>query len=121
MRIATASPLLLSLFALPVQAQIVGHRDYGPTPAASPFLPDSRLPGAGIGREAAHLRNRIDRARDAGLISRREARRLDREARLIGAIARRYARNGLSGPERRELENRTRILDGAISAAPLRR
>ncbi len=121
MRVAAASPLLLLSLAMPLQAQIVGARDYGPSAAGSPFLPDSRLPGAGIGREVAHQRERIHRARDAGLISRSEARRLDREAGLIGGIARRNARDGLSPFERRELESRSRILDGAIDAALLRR
>ena len=121
MRIAIASPLLLALSPLPVNAQIVGHRDYGPAPVSTPFLPDSSLPGAGIGREVAHLRGRIDRARDAGLISGREARRLDREVRLIASVARRYARDGLSPSERRELASRTRIVDGAISGASLGR
>ncbi len=120
MRVAAASPLLL-LLAIPAQAQIAGHRDYGPSPIAGHFLPDSRLPGAGMGREVARLRDRIERARETGLISRREARRLDREVRLIGGIARRYARDGVSPSERRELESRSRIVESAIGGAQLRR
>ncbi len=121
MRAFIALPLLALSSAAALEAQIVGSRDYGPMPVASPFLPDSHPPGAGIGREVAHLRGRIERARDAGLVSRREARRLDREARLIRSIARRYARDGMSSTERRELDSRTRILDGAIGGAQLRR
>lgn len=121
MRIATAIALPLLALALPAQTQIVGHRDYGPAMVTSPFLPDSRLPGASIGRQVAHQRGRIRDAREAGLISRREARRLDREARLIGAVARRYARDGLTAAERRELDGRGRALDSAIGTAQLRR
>ena len=116
--------LVIPLFCAataPLHAQIVGQRDYGPAPVSSPFLPDSSLAGASIGRQLLHQRERIQDARAAGLISRQEARRLDREARLISAIAYRYARDGLSAPERRELENRSRALDGAIGAAQVRR
>lgn len=120
MRSLIALPLLAAFLATPIHAQIAARRDYGPAPAASPFLPDSHLPGASIRRQVAQQRDRIDRARDAGLISRREARRLDREARLIRSIAYRYARDGLSAPERRELESRSRALDGAIAGARLR-
>lgn len=115
MRATTLTCLLLAA-ASPSSAQIAGTHRYDPAPAASPFLPDSRLAGPGIGREVAHMRRRIDRARDAGLISRREARRLDREARLIRSMAYRFARDGLSASERRELESRSRALDGAIGA-----
>ncbi|HYW16326.1 MAG TPA: hypothetical protein VE891_09255 [Allosphingosinicella sp.] len=101
---------LVALPAAPVGAQIAGKRDYGPVPAASPFLPDSRLPGPGIGREVRDLEGRIDRARDRGDLSRGEARRMEREARAIGRLERRYGRDGLSPSERRELENRAAYL-----------
>ena len=121
MRSLVTLPLLSAVLATPLQAQIVGRRDYGPAPVATPFLPDSRLAGAGIGREVAHLRGRIEQAREAGTISGREARRLDREARLIGSIARRYARDGLSSAEQSELASRTRIVESRIGSARLRR
>jgi hypothetical protein len=114
-------PLLVAVVAIPLHAQIAGRHDYGPSPVSTPFLPDSRLPGAGIGREVAQLRGRIEQAREAGTISRRDARRLDREARLIAGVARRYARDGLSQPERREIESRSRVVDSAIGAAQVRR
>lgn len=114
-------PLLAAAVATPLHAQIVGRNDYGPAPVAGHFLPDSRLPGASIGRQVAHQRERVRDAREAGLISRREARQLHREARLIAGAARRYAQNGLSPSERRELENRSRALNGAISAARVSR
>ena len=41
--------------------------DYGPAPVATPLpVRQPASPGAGIGREVAHLRGRIERARDAG-------------------------------------------------------
>lgn len=113
--------LLAAIVASPLHAQIAGRNDYGPSPASTPFLPDSRLSGAGIGREVAHLRGRIEQAREAGTISRREARRLDREARLIGSVARRYARDGLSSSERSELASRSRVVEEAIGSAQVRR
>ena len=117
MRATAFLACLMLAAATPTSAQIAGNHRYDPVPAGSPFLPDSRLAGPGIGREVARLRQRIDRARDAGLISRREARQLDREARLIRAMAWRWSRDGLSVPERRELEGRSRALEGAIGSA----
>jgi hypothetical protein len=121
MRSPAALPLLAAFLAAPLQAQIASRHDYGPAPVSAPFLPDSRLPGAGIGGELAHLRGRIERAREAGTISRREARRLGREARLIGSIARRYARDGLSSAEQSELASRARIVESRIGGARVRR
>jgi hypothetical protein len=101
--------------AAPAGAQIAGKRDYGPVAASSPFLPDSRLPGPGIGREVRDLEGRIDRARESGALPRGEARRLEREARAIGRLASRYGRDGLSASERAELENRANYLRDAIA------
>lgn len=108
---------LAAALAAPAGAQIAGKRDYGPVPAAGPFLPDSRLPGPGIGREVRDLEGRIDRARDSGALSKGEARRLEREARAIGRLARRYGRDGLSPPERAELENRAAYLRDSLGKA----
>ncbi|HLL29958.1 MAG TPA: hypothetical protein VK403_03075 [Allosphingosinicella sp.] len=112
-RLALLSLPFLAL-AVPAAAQIAGKHDYGHVPAASPFLPDSRLPGPGIGKELRDINGRIDRARDNGALSRSEARRLEREARAIGRLARRYGRDGLSPSERAELENRANYLRGAV-------
>lgn len=106
---------LLAAAAAPAHAQIAGKRDYGPVPASSPFLPDSRLPGPGIGREVRDLESRIESARDRGALSRGEARRLEREARAIGRLARLYGRDGLSPSERSELESRSNYLRDAVS------
>ena len=92
------------------EAQIVGQRDYGSVGISNPFLPDSQLPAPPVGAEVRQIRDRIDRLRDNGLLSRREARRLDREARRIGHAAYRYARDGLSASERSELRSRAAVL-----------
>ena len=98
----------------PASAQIVGRHDYGPAPRANPFIGDSRLPPRGVGREAHKIGDRVRRARDNGLISRQEARRLGREARAIERLAARYGSDGLSQAERNELELRTQALSGAV-------
>jgi hypothetical protein len=103
-----------ALLAAPASAQIAGKHDYGPVAPANPFLPDSRLPGPGLGKELGDIGRRIDRARDRGALSRREARQLEREAHLLGRLADRYARDGLSPAERAELEARAAYLRGAI-------
>jgi hypothetical protein len=100
--------------AAPAQAQIVGRPDYGAVGRADPFLGSGFAPGPGIGGEVRHIRERIGQARAAGLITRGEARRLDREARLIARLGHRYGRDGLSGSERGELERRAAVLRGRI-------
>ncbi|MEA3054339.1 MAG: hypothetical protein QOG72_3242 [Sphingomonadales bacterium] len=113
-RSASLLPLLF-LLAAPAAAQIAGKHDYGPVPVASPFLPDSRLPAPALGKELRDIDKRIDRARDNGALSGREARQLEREARAIGRLAEVYGRDGYSASERAELETRTLYLRGAVS------
>ncbi len=103
------------LGAAPAAAQIVGRPDFGPVARANPFLPDSRPPGPSAAAEARDLRERIGAAREAGQLSRREARALDREARLIGRLSARYGRDGLSGSERAELETRAAALRARVN------
>jgi hypothetical protein len=115
MRLSLFSAFAFALIlSAPAGAQIAGKRDYGPVPTSSPFLADSRLPGPGIGREVRDLEGRIERARDRGDLSRGEARRLEREARSIGRLARLYGRDGLSSSERAELENRAAYLRDSV-------
>lgn len=113
-RFALIALTLAAIAAAPAGAQIAGKRDYGPVPLSSPFLEDSRLPGPGIGKELGEIARRIDRARESGRLSGREARRLEREARALRHLARRYGRDGLSPSERAELENRSAYLRDSI-------
>ena len=110
---------LIALLALPAPAgaQFVPRHTYPPVATADPFLPDSRLPGPGVWREVGFLHDRIDRARDAGLITRREARRFSRQANRIADRAFTYGRDGLSSSEQAELQSRTRAVESAISQA----
>lgn len=109
--------LCLLAFALssPAAAQIAGKRDYGPVPVASPFLGDSRLPAPPLGKTLNDIERRIDRARLSGRLSPREARRLDRETRAIGRLARTYGRDGISPSERSELEARAAYLRDSLN------
>jgi hypothetical protein len=100
--------------AAPAAGQIAGRHDYGPVPVASPFLADSRLPAPPLGKELSDIDRRIESARASGALSPREARRLERETRALGRLARRYGRDGLSPAERAELEARTRYLRGEV-------
>ena len=108
MRHILAAGLLLIPAA--ASAQIAGSRPYEPAYPANPFIGDSRLPGPGLGRDLHQARKNIDRAREAGFISRREARQLRREARAIEHLAYHYGGDGLSAHERRELETRVQAL-----------
>jgi hypothetical protein len=103
--------------SVPAGAQFVPRRTYPPVAAANPFLPDSRLPGPGAWREVGFLRDRIGRASEAGLISRREARRLRRQTDRIAERSLIYGRDGLSSFEQAEIESRARAVDSAIAQA----
>ena len=63
-----------------------------------------------VERELREARREIDRRRDNGELSRREARELRRESRRIDSLAQRYGRDGLSDSERRELEMHAQAL-----------
>jgi hypothetical protein len=108
--------LLALIAATPASAQIVGEHVYDDVPRVDRFRGgDSRLPGPGIRRDLGDVHDRIDDAREGGTISRREARAYRREARVIGHLANRYARDGLSPWEANELEFRARALRDAVT------
>ena len=111
--------LILSL-AAPADARIAGRRSPEVVRPPNPFIGDSRLLGPGVGRDVRATSRRIERAHDSGAISNREARQLRREARLIGRLARRYGRDGLSASERAELEARSNYLRDAVSRSIVR-
>jgi hypothetical protein len=107
--------LLASSLAAPAAAQIAPRPDYGPVPASNPFLADSRLPGPALGKQLRSIDKGIERARESGRLSPREARRLGREARAIGRLGRIYGLDGLSRSERAELEARAAYLRDSVN------
>ena len=66
------------------------------------------------------VRERIHDAREAGAISRREARQLKREAAVLSGHAELYGRDGLSDSERNELDTRALYLMDAANPPPPR-
>ena len=112
-RLAGLSLLILGTIAAAPATAAITDRYHPPVqPKLSPFVGDSRLPGPGIGRDLHDARQRIERAREQGMISRTEARSLKREARQIESLTRRYGRDGLSASERNEIETRLLYLRG---------
>lgn len=97
----------LSLVALPqvAGAQIV-PRSPPPPSGARIIIKPVEVPAP---TELRDLSDAIEDARDAGQLDRRTARRLRREARLQDSTAERYARDGLSADESRELQSRAII------------
>ena len=97
-------PVLLALsVSAPAAAQISGYGGVS-TPSPTP-----------IGGQLRQVERRIDRGRDNDQLSRREARRLDREARQIERLRQRYSHGGLSEGERRELQARVDYLRDAVA------
>lgn len=106
---AVATGLALAC-AGPASAQIVGRPDYGPVAMPDRFIGDSALPGPSIRRELRDIDRRVERGREAGLLTRREARAFRREARQVAALANRYGHDGYSAAEARELRIRAGVL-----------
>jgi hypothetical protein len=107
--------VLIFATAGPAGARIVGTQLPQPAPRANPFIGDSALPAPDIGRELADIRRDIARSRDSGDLTRAEARQLRRQVRLIGSLAGRYGQDGLSRPERNELQSRALYLRGLVN------
>ena len=114
-RLPTPFPFLAALaIAAPATAQIVGRHDYGRVGTYDPFLGNGRMPGPSVRDELRDIDRRIDRARDSGSLSRREARQLRREARAIAWVGR-HGQSELSASERMELTVRFQNLRDAIN------
>ncbi|WP_147391749.1 hypothetical protein [Pelagerythrobacter aerophilus] len=113
--IVVTAALLIVPFA--AQAQIAPR-----TPPDSGRLSGIADPSTNpaIGRELRETRERIDRGRESGDLSKREARALRRENRQIGVLADRYGRDGISDAEYRELEMRARVLQSQVEAQRIR-
>jgi hypothetical protein len=120
MRLTVATVLLLAV-PFTVHAQIAPR-----TPPSDGHIPGGiidvrvRPSHPTIGRELRETRDRIDRGRDNGDLSKREARALRREATQIGTLADRYGQDGISEAEHRELEMRTRVLQSQVDIQRIR-
>lgn len=118
-RLRTTSLVLIGLLsAPPATAQIVGRPQYERVSTPDPFLGNGYMPGPGLGRELRDIHRRIDRARESGAITRREARQLRREAAGIAYLADVYRHGGLSPSERVELRTRVAVLRDSVNRQP---
>ncbi len=109
--------LLLSLaVATPASAQIAGRHDYGDVRTPERLGPDGRVPGPSAARESRAIRGEIRDLRDAGLLSRREARRMSREARALGH----YGGASLSAGSSRAVTAQLLALRSQVQAASVR-
>jgi hypothetical protein len=124
MRALVASLCFLAAFApaAPASAQFVQPHTYGSVVVSNPFIGDSRQHvgdsrqhGPGVGRELHAIRERIHEEREAGILSRHEARRLRREANAIAELADRYDGQGMPQSAQDELEARTHYLSDAVN------
>ncbi len=109
---ALASILLAMTAGLPGPGQI-----YGPPSPPTKESRTSALPG--IRAEMHTIYRDIRDGREDGQLSRRQAKELRREAGAINDMERRYASDGLSGPEQAELRNRTEVLRAITNAKRL--
>ena len=100
MRTFVISAILLSSVAIAAPASAQHRGGYGHQPVR----------GAGIERQLDQIEDQIDRMRDRRLISRGEARRLERRADRIDDLHDRYRRGGLNRWELRELQGRIHAL-----------
>ena len=110
--------LTAAFFLAPLAAQAQYMPRNPPGDVRMPGITDmgTQPSGASIGRDLADARDLIRDGRDGGDLSKKEARALKREARQIDTLAERYSRDGLSDPERRELETRTQLLRAETAA-----
>ncbi|MXP26774.1 hypothetical protein GRI39_12080 [Altererythrobacter indicus] len=101
--------LILGLLAcsFPAQAQM------GP-PAPSDILEDQ--PDVPAAREIDLARDNIHEGRKDGSLSKSQARNLKKHAARIDAVAERYARDGLSQSEQRDLSFQSRALESLTNA-----
>lgn len=110
-----ALPFILIALPATVQAQFIA----GPAPGGTPMPGISDRGTMTTAPPVAHdidaLRDRIRDGRKSGELSKREARGLKREAAMIGTLADRYAADGLSDSERRELDTRIEVQRAAAA------
>lgn len=126
MRVLAIGSLLLAIVvAMPASAQIAGSMrglsgSNGPSFRGSILRPPAADPTMGqrvsIAHEVDDMRDDIREGREAGQLSRKEARALGREGRRIDWASARYARGGYTYAELSMLRNRTEALRSAIVA-----
>ncbi len=127
MRLITTA---VALLILPAGAQAITQQAAPPGGYRLPGIAEpkpTRLPGVVevhigasdpvVSHELREAREQIEWRRESGEITRREARRLRREVRLVERLAYHYGLDGLDGTERRELEMRATVLS-ARTATP---
>jgi hypothetical protein len=111
-----ALPLAALLIATPAAAQINGTRQASASQYERPVPVQA---DNGWREELRAVDRRIDDARERGEISRREARTLRRQARLVRATGARFAAGGLSDAEQEMLESQAFALRD-LAQAPSR-
>jgi hypothetical protein len=111
MRSLIALMLLASPAALSAQIAPDPQPDSAPGPIT--IHPDSSATGR-IENDLA--RDRIREGRRSGTLTKSQARALRKEAHMNDALAARYARDGLSDSEQRELDMRGRALQSLTEA-----
>ena len=83
-------------------------------------LPDDGITyGININRTVRQVLSDIDRGRDSGQLSRRQAKRRRADLDEIGMLEQRYAQDGLSDAERTELRNRAEVVRAITNAKRL--
>jgi len=118
MRSIAAAVILLAM-PLAAQAQIAPRQPGGARlPGLIEVRASPRDPVAE--REVRDARRDIERRRDNGELTKREARRLRREADRIDALSDRYARDGLSAAERSELQLHAQVFANRADPPPRR-
>lgn len=128
MRVSTmmVAPLLVTALSDPATAQ--RWSIYRAPPSYRIDLPTrpldtgtgANIPQPAIGRQLDGIDDGIHAGRASGQLGRREARGLRRENGVIGSIAERYAENGLSQSEARELQIRTEVMRDIVNNQRLR-
>jgi hypothetical protein len=125
----TASALLI--LALPTAAHAITEQAGAPDSRRLPGIVErnpgtTRLPGQieiravpgdpYVAHDLREARETIERRRDNGELTRREARRLRREVRTVSRLSYRYSSNGLRDDERAELALRAQELRSKAAA-----
>ena len=111
---------VILMFAVPAHAQFAPtSRPGGERWSRSDGL-DRRSSSPPIGQQIGEIDRRIDDGRDSRTLTKRQARRLRREAGQIGTLQERYALDGLSAAEERELDLRAGVLREQVNNERLR-